>query len=109
MNTKEGTITDVSKTCIWISLPDTIHNNFGIQIFSYDNPEIVEKFRKLCYELLMAGEVSKKLSTFHQGETEGEWHYFEFLRGSKSKEVQDLALELGERIATELGLELEIK
>lgn len=93
---------------IWISLPGNIHGNHGLQVFSRNNPGLVTRFEKICYERFMTPPHSDFFGTFFQGGHDSKtWRYFEFWKSSRT-DVQDAILEAGTEIAHELGLELEI-
>ncbi|MBF0526634.1 MAG: hypothetical protein HQK56_16240 [Deltaproteobacteria bacterium] len=109
---------------LWISLPDSVHNNFGIQILTDGNGHIsefdkVEEFRTLCSEYYIESQfiearkhqhpLVSTLGTFYQGgHRTPEWKYFEFL-GRKDSAHQDYILNTALLIANKLGLSLEIE
>jgi len=100
------------KQGIWISTPDTVHNSYGLQIYLPNDPETVAKFEALCHERLISNqETAQFLGTFFQGgQHENDWKYFEFLcKGpDTSAEDQNKILEICQKIADQLNLELEI-
>ncbi|MFC1598876.1 hypothetical protein ACFL2U_02640 [Patescibacteria group bacterium] len=99
------------KPGIWISTPDTVHNSYGLQIYSTDT-ELVARFEALCRERLINNrETEQFLGSFFQGgHNETTWKYFEFLRKGPdtSSEDQDKIMEICQKIADLLNLDLEI-
>lgn len=96
----------LKNTMICISEPNRGICSWGIQIYSTDNPEIVERFRQLCQIRLVDSELGRKCETSHQGdESDTTWQYFEFSGISWNNNLpKELRLKCQE-IAKELGFE----
>jgi len=96
----------LKKPLIWISSPDGIHNNYGLQIYTED-VSLIERFRKLCYDLFFGSENKWTYQAFWQGNQE-DWVYVEFWN-SYLPAVESKILNHSITIADALGLTLDIK
>lgn len=93
------------KTEIWISLPDGIHNNYGLQVYSRDRKLIAKAYQLFCNNFL-GPENQKLFRTFQQGLAE-DWIYFEFWNDTIY--MQDCLFDIALSIANKLNLELNIR
>ncbi len=64
---------------LWISLPNSIHSNHGLQIF-HDDPDVIREFREFSRDTF-GGVNTTKYGTFFQGLAE-DWAYVEFWKSS---------------------------
>lgn len=86
---------------LWISLPNSIHHNFGLQIFGVDE-FVLNEFWQLCWSLFP----THAFGTFRQGwEPRDGWGYFEFWSGLN---MQDKILNNALVISEKLNLPLDI-
>lgn len=92
---------------LWISLPNYIHNNYGLQIINKGKIKYL-RFIDLCYEAFM-GKNACKFGTFFQGNDEHDgWAYFEFWGSVGNLAMQDEIFKNAEHIAKKLEMDLEI-
>lgn len=90
------------KERIWISCPDLVHNNYGIQIYCNDK-NVVRSFIEQCWQ-----DFPKEMyQPFLQG-SQTDWAYFEFFT-EISNELQLDLFERATKIAHSLGLPLDIE
>ena len=96
----------LANTIIHISKPNRGICSWGIQIYSTDNPEIVERFRQLCQTRLVDSELGREYETSRQGdESDTTWQYFEFSGISWNNNFPEKLRLKCQEIAKELGFE----
>jgi hypothetical protein len=95
---------------LWISLPDSVHNNYGIQIFHPKNPDLIARAEMLFKEyFLWNKKLCDLLSPFFQGGHDDKtWKYFEFWADNDDIDIQEVILIEAMKIAEKLEMELEI-
>lgn len=92
---------------LWISLPNHIHNNYGLQIINKGKTKY-RRFIELCYKNFM-GFYAREFGTFFQGNDEHDgWAYFEFWGSVDNLKLQDEIMKKAEYIAKILDMELEV-
>jgi len=67
------------KTRFWISEPNNIHTNYGLQIYSPNNEELVKKAFYEIKKVFIWNKINQlKFKPFEQGRIDWKWYYIEF-------------------------------